>query len=250
MSLKSQPLVSIVTVVYNGAKTIEQTINSVKNQTYKHIEYIVIDGKSTDGTLDILEKHSNTISILISEEDNGLYDAMNKGIKLAKGELIGMINSDDWYEFNAVETIVNAYLENPNKRIFHGDRFDIENGVQTKIKRFDPSTFKFKYFGMTYNHPSMFVHKEVYSQEVYSTSLNVLSDYQFVLKQYLEDPEKFHYIPFPYVNYRLDGISGNMSIKTALKEGFNSRKKGGLSFIQNCIALGIRFAFLILNKIL
>ena len=118
MGIKNnEPLISIITVVYNGEEYLEQTINSVINQTYKNIEYLIIDGGSTDGTLDIIKKYDNHISYSVSESDKGLYDAMNKGISIANGELIGMINSDDWYELDAVELIVNKYLENPTLNI-------------------------------------------------------------------------------------------------------------------------------------
>ncbi len=113
------PLISIITVVYNGEKYLKQAIESVINQTYKNIEYIIIDGGSTDNTLNIIKNYHQNISKWVSEPDNGLYDAMNKGIKLATGELIGMVNSDDWSELTAVEIIVNEYLKNDNKQIFH-----------------------------------------------------------------------------------------------------------------------------------
>lgn len=104
--------VSIITVVYNGVKNIEQTIKSVLHQTYSNIEYIVIDGGSTDGSLDIIKKYSDSISYWVSEADKGIYDAMNKGISKATGDLIGIINSDDWYEPDAIMNMVTAYEEN------------------------------------------------------------------------------------------------------------------------------------------
>jgi len=110
-SSKSRPLVSIVTVVYNGEKYLEQTIRSVINQRYDNIEYIIIDGGSTDGTLDIVEKHEKMIDYWISEPDEGIFDAMNKGIKICRGELIGLINADDYYAPNAIERVVSCYLK-------------------------------------------------------------------------------------------------------------------------------------------
>lgn len=236
-----QPLVSIITVVYNGVKTIEQTINSVINQTYNNIEYIIIDGVSTDGTLDILNKYSDHIKTIISEPDKGLYDAMNKGISYANGELIGIINSDDWYEVNAVEIMVNAYVSNPNKTIFHADRFDIDESGTRKIRKFNPSTFKFKYYGMTYNHPSMFITKTEYNKHLYNNKLTVQSDYQFVLEALIRNKKTFHYIEKPIVNYRLDGISGNVPLKKALKEGYITRKNAGFNMFHNILSVIIRF---------
>ena len=114
-------LVSIITVVYNGEKYLQQTIDSVVNQSYRNIEFIIIDGGSTDGTLDIIKANEESVSKWISEPDEGLYDAMNKGIRLSRGEIIGMINSDDWYELDAVKIMVEAFLNNPTKNIFHAD---------------------------------------------------------------------------------------------------------------------------------
>ena len=240
MNQNIYPLISIITVVYNGAKTLDQTIQSVLNQTYKNIEYIIIDGGSKDGTLDIIKSYENQISLWVSEPDKGLYDAMNKGIKLANGELIGMINSDDWYERNAVELIVESYLQNPVKQIFHGDRFDVFENETRKVRKFHPSRFKFIYYGMTYNHPSMFIHRDIYANELYNIKLKALSDYEFVLKQFLKKETIFHYIPKTYVNYRLDGISAKMKFAAKVKEGYISRKNANLQFLHRIFSTGIR----------
>jgi glycosyltransferase involved in cell wall biosynthesis len=234
--------VSIITVVYNGAKTLEQTIKSVLNQTYRNIEYIIVDGGSTDGTIDIIKKYEDKIAFWVSEKDKGLYDAMNKGIGYATGDIIGMINSDDWYEPNAVELIVEAYENNPQKKIFHGDRYNILQDGQKSLRRFNPSRFKFLYYGMTYNHPSMFVHRDIYEITRYNTELRALSDYQFVLIQYLKKPSWFCYIPESYVNYRLDGISYQMKISQNLREGFNARKNAGMNSILNLFSYCFRFS--------
>jgi glycosyltransferase involved in cell wall biosynthesis len=247
--MTQSPLVSIITVVYNGAKTLEQTIQSVINQTYRNIEYIIIDGGSIDGTIDLIKKYEKNISFWLSEPDKGLYDAMNKGIKMAKGELIGMVNSDDWYEPDAVCLMANAYKQNPDKHIFHADRYDVNEDGSRKVKKFHPSPFKFKYYGMTYNHPSMFITKEEYQKHTYNTEMVALSDYQFVLEAYLANPTKFLYIDKPIVNYRLDGISGRMRLFDALYEGFSVRKLAGFNLIQNLFSVVIRFSLRTLNNL-
>ncbi len=243
------PLISVITVVYNGEKYFEQTIQSVINQTYKNIEYIIIDGASTDGSIDIIKKYKDNISYWVSELDKGLYDAMNKGIKIAKGELIGMINSDDWYELDALEIMGNAYRNNPEKNIFHADRFDINDNGSKKIRRFHSSVFKFKYYGMTYNHPSMFITKQEYTKHLYNNSLHSLSDYQFVLEAFLKDSDSFFYIDKAIVNYRLEGISAQISLSKGLKEGFIARKNAGMSLFENVFSVAIRFIISSLYKL-
>jgi glycosyltransferase involved in cell wall biosynthesis len=234
--VKKMPLISIITVVYNGEKYLEQTIESVINQTYKNIEYIIIDGGSTDGTHDIIKKYSENISYFISEPDKGLYDAMNKGINVAKGELIGMINSDDWLEVNAINLIVEIYKDNPTKKVFHGDLFYISN---TKVMRkFNPSFIKMKYYGMTYNHPTMYVHRDVYSEFKYNFQLKVKADYQFVLSC-LFRKVPMYYIPEAYVNYRVDGISAQLTLKQTLKESNIAKREAGVNFFQRLIGFSV-----------
>ncbi|TMM58195.1 glycosyltransferase [Maribacter algarum] len=234
--IDKNPLISIITVVYNGERYLQQTIDSVANQSYKNIEYIIVDGESTDATLSIIKKNSNHISQWISEPDEGLYDAMNKGIGMAKGVLIGIINSDDWYELNAVETVVNTYLEFPQKTIFHSNRFDVDNDTK-KIRKFNPSNFKFKYYGMTYNHPSMFISPREYKEHLYNTTLKSLSDYEFILTAFLRDPDRFYYIDQTLVNYRLDGISAHMGFLESKKEAYLARRQAGMSILERVFAV-------------
>ena len=240
--MNDSPLISIITVVFNGSKTLKQTIDSVLSQNYKNIEYIIIDGGSTDGTLDIIKKHEEYITEWISEPDKGLYDAMNKGISKANGEIIGMINSDDWYELNTVELIVEAYRKNPEKKIFHGDIFEIlENGIKC-LRRFNPSKFKFLYYGMTYNHPTMFVHKDVYKIHLYNNNLKSHSDYQFVLEAFLRDRSQFNYLSIPLTNFRLGGISANGSLLTGLKQGVIVRNNVKMNFFEIFMSLILGFS--------
>lgn len=247
--MDKKPLVTIITVVYNGEKYLEQTIKSVINQTYKNIEYIIIDGGSTDGTLDIIKKYEKHISYWISEPDKGLYDAMNKGIKKSQGELIGMINSDDWYEKDAVETVVKYYLKNPKKKIFHADRYDVFKDGSRKIRKFNPSEFKFKYYGMTYNHPSMFVTRDEYQRHLYNTELKIVSDYQFVLESFLRDKNIFYYIPKPIVNYRLTGLSTRVKFLDGIKEGYIARRSAGMGSMQTYFAVMVKTGLFLLFKL-
>lgn len=226
------PLVSIVTIVYNGEKFLQQTIDSVHKQTYDNIEYILVDGGSTDGTLDIIKENEKKISNWISEPDEGVYDAMNKGIKMSTGEIVGIINSDDWYDKHTVEIVVEEFIKHRHKTIFHGDRYDVYNNGEKKLIRFNKSNFRFKYFCMTYSHPSMFISKSVYQQNLYNVNLKVYSDYQLVLKEFLRNPEKLHYIPKPLAYFRLGGVSSNGSLFAELKESFLARRNAKMSIFE------------------
>ena len=119
-NFKSQPLVSIITISLNSEKTIAKTIESIKNQTYKNIEYIIIDGKSEDRTIDIIRRYKDNISKIVSEKDDGIYDAFNKGLNLYKGDLIGFVNSDDVLLPNAIEILVDYYNRYKDKDFFFG----------------------------------------------------------------------------------------------------------------------------------
>jgi len=134
--------VSIITPSFNQGEFIEATINSVLDQTYRNIEYIVIDGASTDNTMNILDKYRDKIDIVVSEKDNGQSDAINKGFKLANGELVGWINSDDLLDPECIQEIVNLYNINSNGSIYYGDvlnRIDKEGVLFDTKKRTIPS---------------------------------------------------------------------------------------------------------------
>lgn len=242
------PLVSIITVVFNGDRYLQQTIDSVKNQTYKNLEYIIIDGGSTDNTHAIIRENIDFLSQFICESDDGLYDAMNKGIKLANGELIGIINSDDWYEKTTVELVVHHYLQNPSRKIIHANMNFIYDDGRIRLKKYNPSEWRFLYYGMTYNHPTTFVHRDVYKMHVYNIRLRALSDYQFMLTNYLEDKTQFFYIDKTFANYRLGGISAQQPRLQALKEGFIARRLAGFHIVSNVFSLFLRSSLCFLGS--
>ena len=152
-------LISIITVVKNAETTIEKCIKSVLNQNYKNIQYIIIDGNSTDNTKKIIDKYKNKISLIISENDNGIWDAMNKGIKLAKGEIIGFINADDFYYENSLN-IVNKYFDEKNIDFLFGTvkKYKIMHG-------YNPSIIKWSFGFYTSHSVGFFIktqkHKEI-----------------------------------------------------------------------------------------
>lgn len=180
--LNSEPLVSIITVCLNSEKTIHRTIESVLNQTYYNFEYIIIDGKSTDKTLEIVAKYQNNYPgkiNLISEKDNGIYDAMNKGIGMARGELIGMINSDDWYELDTIESVVDYFNKSNKDVIIYGLMRLFRAHKLWYIKSHN---HLFLDEGMI-NHPTCFVAKSVYIKNgVFDLQYRYSSDYDFMLR--------------------------------------------------------------------
>ena len=196
--------VSIITVVYNGAKTIERTIQSVLRQTYKNIEYIVIDGASSDGTQQIIEKYADNISYYISEKDDGIYYAMNKGIERATGEIIGIINSDDWYTDNAVESMVDFFGQK-DVGLAYGKIYAVSEIDKVRERKREP--IENIWYTMPFAHPSVFVKKEIYDKVGwFNTDYKLASDYELLLRFYVEQV-KFGYVDRVIAYFREGGRS-------------------------------------------
>ena len=197
--------VSIITVSFNSEKTIEQTIKSVINQTYKNIEYIIIDGGSTDGTIEIIKKYQDNISYWVSEPDEGIYDAMNKGLAKAKGDIIGIINSDDWYDENVFGNVVEHFL-NSDCDVVHGDIIRVYDDIDLFI-RSKPLDIENIWHKTVFYHPTMFVKKDIYDKLGFFRKEFILAaDYEFMLRLYTNGI-KFSYLMNDIVYFRLGGAS-------------------------------------------
>jgi len=208
-----KPLVSIITVVYNAVETIEETILSVIHQEYSHIEYIIIDGGSTDGTLGIIRKYEDKLGYWVSEKDYGLYHAMNKGIERANGEIIGMINADDYYYPNAVQTVVDAYqpMLYPT-HIFVADIY--HNNVLVHGWREHN-----RYLGAFTPHPSMFVSKVIYERiGVYALNYKISSDYDFMYRAFNVYNLNPLYVAKPIAFFRDGGIASQNIFRSYTEE--------------------------------
>lgn len=201
------PLVSIITVCFNSEEHLEQTILSVLGQSYENIEYIVVDGGSTDGTLEIIRRYDDGIAYWLSEPDDGIYDAMNKGISLSSGDLIGTINSNDWFVHDAVEKVVGAYIEDDRASVFHGNMYLIfaETGELYKVHRGTAETI-LRRFEM--NHPTCFVRRDVYDTYRFRTEYRVAADYDLMLRLHFAGA-RFHHIDSPLVYFRIGGASSD-----------------------------------------
>lgn len=227
-SKKNLPLVSIITVVFNGEKHLEQTILSVINQTYNNIEYIIIDGKSNDKTIEIIKKYDDKIDYWVSESDEGIYDAMNKGIASANGEFIGILNSDDWYEDYTVAAVIEKYRNNFSAEIIHGiHRLWDDKGLLGIIGHTD----LFLKDGMI-SHPTCFVKKSIYLKYgSYDREFKIAADYEIMLR-FKSKEVQFIFIEAILANFRNNGAS-NVSKKYLLNEVIEVRYKYGLiSFFQ------------------
>ena len=216
--INGQPLISIVTVVFNGAKTLEQTIQSVISQPYQNKEYIIIDGGSNDGTLELIRKYEASLAYWISEPDHGIFDAMNKGIAKARGEIIGIINADDWYEAGIFNTIANQYLKVGPEFVIHGL---LRNFLDEKIYSVAGNTIR----GVRYNpvhHPTCFIPARIYQNfGNYNINYRYSADYDLILR-YIDRGVKFIFIEKIIANFRLGGLS---SISKAEKEMYKVKAK-------------------------
>lgn len=212
--------VSIITPSLNSEKTIEQTINSVLNQRYTDFEYIIIDGNSSDHTVDIIKEYISLFGRrmrYISEKDDGIYDAMNKGIKLARGNVIGIINSDDWYEKDALEKVVNFFSNNDTDVIYGKMNILTENAQLEEYQVCDLSALWYK---MVIPHPTVFVRREIYKRYgVFNTQYNLSADYELMLRFYSQNV-KFSFVDSVLANFRLGGESQHNRIH-CIKEGYD-----------------------------
>jgi glycosyltransferase involved in cell wall biosynthesis len=215
----ARPLVSIITVVFNGAATLERTIQSVLGQTYDNIEYIIVDGGSTDGTLDLVRRYEDLMDLWVSERDRGIYDAMNKGVALATGEWVALINADDWYEPDTVARVVEAVKDRPSINIVHGDIWIHYPNGHRKVKHARRSGFLLKYWEMVLNHPTFFVRRSYYQGRPFDATLRVSGDHKWTLAAWLHDTRQFLYLPEVLANFTAGGASMTIPLKRVLSEG-------------------------------
>ena len=204
--------ITLITVCFNSEKTIKDTLKSVLKQTYKDYEYLIIDGKSNDGTIDIIKEYEpkfNGRLKWISEKDNGLYDAMNKGIKLAKGEVIGILNSDDIFANNNVlKTISDTFKKKKCDASYSDLVFMDEETMKVPQRYFISKTGNYK-LGWHPPHPTLYVKKNIYDKYgLYNQDYRIAADYDFMLR-IMKNKVKIAYIPKVLIHMRSGGVSTN-----------------------------------------
>ena len=217
--------ISIITACYNSSATIEDTLKSVAMQDYGDIEHIIIDGSSTDHTLKIVNKFPH-VSRIVSEHDKGIYDAMNKGIAIASGDVVGILNSDDVYTNNlAIERVMNAFKDNGIDAVYADLQYVKYNDLEKVTRTWHSGKYSKRkfYFGWMPPHPTFFVRRRVYEKiGNFNLLLRSAADYEFMLRVLLKSDYKARYIPEVLVKMRTGGMS-NASIGHRLRANREDR---------------------------
>lgn len=227
--------VSIITVVYNGAEHIRNCIDSVVNQTYPDIEYLIIDGKSTDGTVEIVQSYGTKVAHFVSESDKGLYDAMNKGIRLATGDVIGLLNADDFYRHNRVITNMVALFNQTGSDAVYGDMLYVDRHDTQKLKRYwrsgwyKPGAFR---WGWMPGHLSFFARRSLYEQfGLFRLDMKSAADYELMLRFIHKNKAKLAYMNEVTIVMRAGGVS-NSSLTNRLRANRDDRLAWDLNGVK------------------
>jgi glycosyltransferase involved in cell wall biosynthesis len=217
--------ISVITATYNSAATVKDTLASIRGQDHPDIEHIIVDGRSADNTLAIVAAFPH-VQKIISEKDKGIYDAMNKGIRLATGDVIGILNSDDVYIDPSVLSNVAKAFSDPAVMTVYADLQYVYPADLDRVKRtWITGTFKKRnfYYGWMPPHPTFFVRKEVYDQAgLFNTDLHSAADYELMLRILLKHGLPAYYIPRVIVKMRAGGVS-NSSLRNRLRANKEDR---------------------------
>ena len=234
--------ITLITATFNSASSIKTCLDSVVLQNYNDLEYLIIDGKSSDATLKIIKVYQQKFPFikLISEKDSGIYDALNKGVQLASGDIIGFVHSDDFLEFNDIIYHIVSMTKSENLDGVYGDLQYVDKSNTKKIIRswkscdFKPRLLK---QGWMPPHPTLFLKKEVYQKHgIFDLSYRISADYDFLLRIF-KDPElKFGYLPKVITKMRVGGAS-NKSLKNIIKKSKEDYRAIRINNIGNFLTL-------------
>jgi glycosyltransferase involved in cell wall biosynthesis len=246
--------ISIITTTYNSARTLRDTISSVLAQNYADLEYIILDGASTDGTRDLIEeaaKYFGDRLRWLSEPDKGIYDAMNKGIAMATGDVIGFLNSDDFYTSSDVVSRISVELEWSGADAVYGDVHFVNADNLTRCVRYyssKPFRRGWMRFGFMPAHPSFYCRREMYEHYgMFDTQYKIAADFECLLRLIFINRITTHYIPLDCVTMRMRGAStsGIRSHRQIIKEHLNAYKKNGI--YSNILFESVRYLYKIIN---
>ncbi|CAN5462635.1 glycosyltransferase family 2 protein [soil metagenome] len=205
--------ISLITVSYNSSATIKDTIASVSSQSYKDIEYIIVDGNSKDTTVDVIRSAGPVVSRWVSEPDRGIYDAMNKGIGMATGEIVGIINSDDYYYSDKIISEVASAFQDQEVDAIFGDLIFVDPPNLKKVvrtyssKKWRPEKFAWGYMPA---HPTFFVRRKFYDKVgPFRTDYKIAADYEMLIRLLYVHKLRYKYLPMTMVVMRKGGVSSN-----------------------------------------
>ena len=242
--------ISIITATYNSAQTLGQTIESVIRQTYPDIEYIVVDGASTDGTQQIVQRYESPLRgkmTWLSEKDGGIYDAMNKGIQMATGDIVGILNSDDYFTSNdIIEQLASAFRDESIDAVY-GDIHFIRDGQPDKCiryyssKKFSPIWLR---FGFMPAHPSFYCRRKIFEKAgLYKTDYQIGSDYEMMVRLFMKHHIKARYLPIDFVTMRTGGTS-TRNVRSRLqliKDDVRGCRENGI--YTNALMISVKFLY-------
>ena len=210
--------ISIITASFNSEKSIRDTLESVKGQEYKNVEHLIIDGLSTDQTLNVVREYSH-VAKAISEKDNGIYDAMNKGLQIATGEIIGILNSDDIYVDNKVlKEVVDMFADNQVDACYADLQYVQESNTNILVRNWKSGTYRKNSFlyGWMPPHPTLFLRRRVYNEiGFFNLAFKTAADYELMLRVFVTNDFTIRYLPRVIVKMRTGGAS-NSSMKRRL----------------------------------
>ena len=243
--------ISLITITYNSAKTLEDTLKSVVEQTYSDVEYIIVDGASKDKTVSIIEEYEPLFKgriKWISEPDKGLYDAMSKGIQMATGDVVGILNSDDFFTSRDVlQKVAEAFEQDSQLDAVYGDvHFVHPNNLNKCVRYYSSKVFKRDLMRMGFMpaHPSFYIRRECFEKYgLYKTDYKVAADFEFLLRVIYKAKIKTKYLPIDMVTMRTGGAStsGIESHKRIMKEHLRAFRENGL--YTNRLLLSLRYIY-------
>ena len=226
--------ISIITATFNSSVHVADCVKSVNNQTYHDIEHIIVDGASKDNTLEIVNGIPNRVEKIISEPDKGIYDAMNKGIQAATGDVIGILNSDDFFTSDdVIQTVVDSFKNNDIDALYGDVHFVSPDNLSKSVRYYSSSVFKPSLFrcGFMPAHPSFYMKKECYDKYgLYALDYKIASDYDLLIRYLYKEKIKYKYIKKDFVTMRTGGVS---------TENFNSRVTLNKEIVRACRKYGI-----------
>lgn len=240
--------VSIITAVYNRCKTMPDAMSSVQMQLHPNISHIIVDGGSTDGTMDVVRESFSANQIVISERDDGLYDALNKGIKLADGDIVGLLHSDDLFADEMVIPDIVAAFSDPNVQLVYGDLDYVKETNITKVVRRWVSGHFFTQklsLGWMPPHPTVFVRKSVFDQlGVYDKSFKISGDYDAMLR-FFQSGICCAYVPRVLVKMRMGGVSNRSfkNILTKMNEDYRAIRKNNIGGVGTLVLKNVSKIF-------